>query len=406
MTAPSSLLPPNATPLMRAIEDAPAFAATFAPVELMIGAKFAAPDGWLPWLIWEYGIGELLPYLDDPRRAIHEGVLWQRTRGTPAALATSFGWRGFSGAKIEETGPGRRYYWFQVDPGKIALGGESADLVGLSALSAPARARLIRLYHGLDRREFRLSKSALSGPDLLSGWSGVWDPTLQVWLSYGQRLAAAADHDGATATATALVGLSVTVAAPALGFRLSGSRLSGYAHFWPAQSGGAVAATLTTPPAGVDFAGRQVGMRRQPKSHVGLSCTRFGTLDHRFGVYAVESHPFRLSESGLSRSKSAVIRHPINAVSASSATTEAAAGVEPLPASGGRLIASAATPPVAGRFPRLSHFPPLAASAAAMASVAATAAAAAYADALWSDAPWPDLPWPINPVTVGTAWLS
>lgn len=404
MTHPS-LLPPNATPFMRAMEAAPAFAPTFAPIETMVGAKFDPPDSWLPCLLYEYGLGELLPYLDDPRRAIREGVLWQRARGTAAALKTAFGWRGF-GAQIEEAGPGPRYYWFQVDPGKIALGAESADLAGLAGLSAPARARLIRLYHGLDRRSFRLSKSALSGLDLLSGWSGVWDPTLQVWLSYGMRAAAAAEHDGAEAAASFKAGVSVAVHAPARGFRLSQSALSGYRHFWPAEAGGAMAVTLGNLPTGIDFAGGQVGLRSRPRSHVGLSCTRFGEIHHRFGGYTVESSPFRLSQFGLSRARSAIIRHPIRSVATVNAVADAKMTADPLPLTGGRLTAVAATPLARGRFPRLSHFPPVAASAGAIAGVRPVAAAATYTDALWSDALWSDLPWPINPVTVGTAWLS
>ncbi len=160
----ATLLPPNAGPWMRVMEGAPAVGAAFAAVETMVGAKFDPPDGWIPFLIWEYGLGELLPYIADPRRAINDGVLWQRARGTPAALKTAFGWRGFGGAKIEETGPGRRFYWFQVDPGKIALGYESADLVGLAALSAPARSRLIRLHHGLDRFSSLCSHNVLLFP--------------------------------------------------------------------------------------------------------------------------------------------------------------------------------------------------------------------------------------------------
>lgn len=405
MTA-ASLLPPNATPFMRAMEGAPAFGSTFAAIETMVGAKFDPPDSWLPYLLYEYGLGELLPYLDDPRRAIREGVLWQRARGTPAALKTAFGWRGFGSATIEESAPGRRFYEFQVDPGKIAIGGENADLVGLAALSAPVRSRLVRLYHGLDRREFRLSESRLSHGDLLSGWSGVWDSALQVWLSYGERRGGSIDHDGVAVAASARIGASVTVHSPALGFRLSASSLSGPAHFWPATTGGAVDVKAGTPPAGIDFAGGQAGARLRPRSHVGLSCTRFGEIHHRFGGYATENHPFRLSESGLSRSRSAIIRHPIMAVSATRDGGAATLTAPPRASAGGRL-GLAATTPRGGSYPRLSHPVPPGAAAAALATVTLPGSVAAYADAMWSDAPWSDDPWPVNPVTIGTStWLS
>ena len=87
---PEHLLPSNATPLEQALS-----LATDPLTRLTLSAhavrdfKAKPSDPLLPWLIWEYGLGELLPYLPEPRRAIAEGILWQRLRGTPAALATA-----------------------------------------------------------------------------------------------------------------------------------------------------------------------------------------------------------------------------------------------------------------------------------------------------------------------------
>ena len=66
-----SLLPPNITPEERAIVEAIKY-----PIDpsLMRGFKFEPPDPFLSYLIWEYGLGELLRWLPDPRRAIREGV--------------------------------------------------------------------------------------------------------------------------------------------------------------------------------------------------------------------------------------------------------------------------------------------------------------------------------------------
>ena len=98
-------------------------------------------DPLLPWLIWEYGLGELLPYLPEPRRAIAEGILWQRLRGTPAALATALSWIGMS-ASVEQEPPGVHFAEFQLDPGQVLDSDTAiAHLIAIARLSAPARSR-------------------------------------------------------------------------------------------------------------------------------------------------------------------------------------------------------------------------------------------------------------------------
>ena len=82
------LLPPNATALERSLSlSTDLLTRLGGETEPLKGFKTDPSDSLLPWLIWEYGLGELLPYLPDPRRAIAEGIRWQRLRGTPAAPA-------------------------------------------------------------------------------------------------------------------------------------------------------------------------------------------------------------------------------------------------------------------------------------------------------------------------------
>ena len=72
------------------------------------------PDSVVPWLIYEYGLGELLPFLTDPRTAIADGVLWQRLRGTPESFRIALGWIGNT-ASIEESEAGTiRWSQFQL----------------------------------------------------------------------------------------------------------------------------------------------------------------------------------------------------------------------------------------------------------------------------------------------------
>ena len=105
MTA-DHLLPANATPLEQALSlSTDALSRLALPADAIRQFKTDPTDPLLPWLIWEYGLGELLPYLPEPRQAIAEGILWQRLRGTPAALSTALSWIGMS-ASVEQEPPG------------------------------------------------------------------------------------------------------------------------------------------------------------------------------------------------------------------------------------------------------------------------------------------------------------
>jgi len=73
------LLPPNASRLERALSLTTDPLTHLGPAsDALIDFKTNPADSLLPWLIWEYGLGELLPYLPEPRRAIAEGIRWQR----------------------------------------------------------------------------------------------------------------------------------------------------------------------------------------------------------------------------------------------------------------------------------------------------------------------------------------
>lgn len=186
------LLPANRTGLEAALSESLGPRLVDRPLGIR-GLKLDPAEPLLPWLIWEYGLGELRPWLADPRRAIAEGVLWQRLRGTPAALATALGWIGVAGA-VEEEGPGSGYALFQLGLDAAPDTDAVQAIVQLATLSAPARARLARLYNSeWDRRRFEASHSDWG--DLLGDWSGVpaWDQGPR--LSFGRRHAAASRLD-------------------------------------------------------------------------------------------------------------------------------------------------------------------------------------------------------------------
>lgn len=137
------------------------------------GFKSEPADGLLPWLIWEYGLEELRPFIVDPRRLLTEGIRFQRIRGTPASLLMALGWVGAPDAAIEEH-PGDPHLWakIQLDPGLVPSRAVAQAIVSVARLALPARAHLVRLYHGYDIRAIRTDRGQLDR-DLLDDWSGV-----------------------------------------------------------------------------------------------------------------------------------------------------------------------------------------------------------------------------------------
>lgn len=146
------------------------------------------PDGVVPWLIYEYGLGEILPYLgNNQRRAIAEGVLWQRIRGTADAVRIALSWVGVTGL-VEESESGT-YRWAEYQLGLSAgTTGDQiiSDIVGVTRISSPVRSRLQRIYAVYDFRRFVLDSSLLSDGGMLSDHSGVRPNPDWPQISYGQ----------------------------------------------------------------------------------------------------------------------------------------------------------------------------------------------------------------------------
>lgn len=196
----ASLLPANATPLEMAMVAATDPTGLTTAADGIAGIKSNPPDALLPFLLWEYGLGELLPYLSDPRSAIAEGVLWQRTRGTPAALITALGWVGLNPA-VEQEVPGVHFAEFLIDAGAVPDSARLNALLGIAKLSAPARSRLARVFNqGWDLRRVMLDDSRL-GDALLSDYSGVMHTDGITKLSFARlRQLALPEHHTQLAT--------------------------------------------------------------------------------------------------------------------------------------------------------------------------------------------------------------
>ncbi|MFC5509266.1 phage tail protein [Bosea massiliensis] len=182
------LLPDNARPLEIALSLATALGPDIdeAVVELR-GIKLRnPPPSYLPYLIYEYGLGELTPYLPNLYELIEDGIDWQRIRGTPAAVAQALGWIGYEG-EIEDPSI-RRWRWnlFQlaldrVRDDEIDLG----RIEGVAQLSVPVRSYFWRGYHGYDVRNLEFGWKRW-GDSIWGGYSGVRLPGGQAKWSYGR----------------------------------------------------------------------------------------------------------------------------------------------------------------------------------------------------------------------------
>ena len=192
-----TLLPPNATPAELALEQALRPGEdVVAGTDMVRTAKETVPDGWPYFLVWEYGLEELMPYLGDPRDILEQGLQWQRIKGTPDSIRMAHGWLQLDSTLEEETPTGAHWFEYQIDPGKVPARTELVNLVGLARLSAPVGTRLSRVFHGYDLRRAIWDETAWSDGSLYSDHSGGYDPELDTDLSFGGTHASVYDLTG------------------------------------------------------------------------------------------------------------------------------------------------------------------------------------------------------------------
>lgn len=168
----ADLLPSNASAFERAAAEAINPSARLAPaLDLMRRAKLVnIPQEWLPFLVYEYGLGPVSPYFDPEDDILGEGVAWQRVRGTKDAIDRALAWVGFA-AEIEEARvTRRRWNRFQLalDHFPETEGTDLPAIETLVGLSVPARSIFFRGWSGYDVREAEWSISRFSG----ARWSG------------------------------------------------------------------------------------------------------------------------------------------------------------------------------------------------------------------------------------------
>lgn len=168
------LLPPSSSALEKAVSEATDRTDDLSPgIAALHGFKFDPIQIIVPYLIVEYGLGEIEEFIVDPSRVLREGIGWQRLRGTPAALHMALGWVGSDGL-LEENPPTRfKWWWFQIhlvdeqrSPAFIK------PMIALAQASKPLRSEFARVTAGYDVRAFQLNGSRLNAA-LLNSWSGA-----------------------------------------------------------------------------------------------------------------------------------------------------------------------------------------------------------------------------------------
>lgn len=170
------LLPPNASELEKAFSNAADFSPRLdPPVTIMRGLKYiGTPPEWLPFLIYEYGLGELSPYVPDQWQLIRKGIAWQRVRGTPGAISRGLDWIGY-GATLEEP-PIRRKRWhllqLELDRTRDAEEPDLERIEAVTQLSVPLRTHFWRGYHTYDVRALEYGYTRTS-ETLIGDYSGV-----------------------------------------------------------------------------------------------------------------------------------------------------------------------------------------------------------------------------------------
>lgn len=186
-TTSRSILPPNATPLERAVDLAAPHWDTLADtVRPADGSEHHA--AFLPWLAAEWGLADLARHFPSTQALIDAALPWLMQRGTPAAVLRALGWVGFPLARLDPDGP-----WLHIDLGRAASAAELADIAHVVRASIPAHVSFYRVYFAWDLRAITLDAAPALDAGILDNESGAWVDVADgqpIKVSFGRRRAA------------------------------------------------------------------------------------------------------------------------------------------------------------------------------------------------------------------------
>lgn len=149
-----SILPPTSGHFERVLEASHAerWARMEAAVPAITTAKENPPPSFLPFLVWEYGLGMLTPYVSNVYEVINEGVRWLRLRGTYGGVRRGLAFLGVT-ATVEPAWHGRGW-WNSCQLRFPSLPANDRPLLdrieGITELSLPFRSDFRRGVHQYD----------------------------------------------------------------------------------------------------------------------------------------------------------------------------------------------------------------------------------------------------------------
>ena len=125
------------------------------------------------WLIYEYGLDVLLPFISAENIDLEQGKDWEELRGSLKALTMALEWLGFPNVKVECMGPGKAFFRYQIDLRRAPEPEEVEKIKGIAELSSAHRDQLFRIYiKKYDLRNMALGQASL-GLSMLSDFSGT-----------------------------------------------------------------------------------------------------------------------------------------------------------------------------------------------------------------------------------------
>ena len=155
--------------------------------------RLDVPDEAVPFLVWEYGLEPVLPYVPDLRQALAEGRQWQDERGTDAGILRALNWIDVTPDQIEQHPDDAWWDMFQLALKTPVSREEYERIVALTRLSKEAHADVIRIYSGHDERSFDWNRSDFNGADLYNDWSGIWIDNALPKMSFGRAVVSFVD---------------------------------------------------------------------------------------------------------------------------------------------------------------------------------------------------------------------
>ncbi|WP_212112973.1 phage tail protein [Bartonella queenslandensis] len=182
-----SLLPSHATEFEKRLADACDFHQDVDGSVLGISrAKLITrPPRFLPWLIEEYGLGELSPYVPNLYDLIDQGLAWQRLRGSVAAIELGLQWLELS-AHFTPAWSGRAWWnSFQLEFNQLPEQSSLEAIEAIVRLSKSLRSDFRRGTYGYDVEAIESNMSRLDD-SMLDFESGICLTARGTLFSFGR----------------------------------------------------------------------------------------------------------------------------------------------------------------------------------------------------------------------------